>query len=328
VPPGSRDGSKAGPRVVCIGETMLMLAPRGHGLLEQAGSLAVSLAGSEVNVAIGLERLGVHSSWMGRLPRNPLGRRVAQEIRSYGVDTSGVVWSDDGRLGLLFFEHGASPRSSLTLYDRSHSAATRLEAGDLDWDQIRRAQWLHLSGISLALGPECRANTREIMRRAHDLGLLVSFDLNYRALLWNPVEARGAWQEVLPFVDLLVTTEKDAQLLLDTRLGPADALRKLLSQHPHRAAVMTLGEDGAIGCDGRSCYTARGFQVQIVNRLGAGDAFVAGLLYGYLNAGLEAGLKYGAAMAALKMTMPGNVPLVAREQVESLIAGTAVDLVR
>jgi 2-dehydro-3-deoxygluconokinase len=315
-------------RVVCLGETMLMLAPPGHELLEHGSSFVVSIGGSEANVAIGLERLGVHSSWIGKLPRNPLGHRVAQEIRAQGVDTSAVVWADEGRVGLFFFEHGAVPRPSLTLYDRSHSAAATLTEEDLDWDHIRRAEWVHLTGISLALSPTCRMSTHEIMRRARDFGLSISFDLNYRALMWEWQEAREAWREVLPFVDLLVTTEEDAISLLGTRLKRQEALRRLLAANPHRAVVMTLGEEGAMGFDGLSFYTAPGFQVHVVNRLGAGDAFVAGLLYGYMNAGLEAGLSYGTAMAALKITIPQNLPLVVKEDTERLIARRVVELVR
>jgi 2-dehydro-3-deoxygluconokinase len=307
---------------------MLMLAPPGHELLEHGSCFAVSIGGSEANVAIGLERLGVHSSWIGKLPRNPLGHRVAQEIRAHGVDTSAVVWTDEGRVGLFFFERGASPRPSVTLYDRAHSAAASLSEEDLDWDRVPRADWMHLTGISLALSATCRTSTRAIMRRARDLGLAISFDINYRALMWEKQEAREAWREVLPFVDLLITTEEDAITLLGSRLDRQDALRRLLAANPHRAVVMTLGEDGAVGFDGRSFYMVPGFEVQIVNRLGAGDAFVSGLLYGYMNSGLEAGLNYGTAIAALKMTVPQNLPLISKEDADRLIGRRVVELVR
>jgi 2-dehydro-3-deoxygluconokinase len=316
------------PQVVCVGEAMLMLAPLGLELLEQATCLAVSVGGSEANVAIGLERLGVHSSWIGKLPRNPLGYRVVQEIRAQGVDTSSVVWIDGGRVGLFFFERGAAPRPSVTIYDRENSAAATLSEQELDWDHVRRARWMHLSGISLALSPACRTSTREMMRRAHDLGVSVSFDLNNRALLWGRHNPREAWLDVLPFVDLLVTTEEDASTLLGTRLGRQEALRRLLAAHPHRAAIITIGKEGAVGYDGRQFCTAPGFEVHEVNRLGAGDAFVAGLLYGYMTSGLQAGLNYGTAMAGLKITIPQNLPLVAKADAERLIAGRVVELVR
>ncbi len=329
MPRNSPHAPTVDPRVVCIGETMLMLAPPGHELLERANSFEVSIGGSEANVAIGLERLGIHAAWIGKLPKNPLGRRVAQEIRGHGVDTSAVVWTEEGRVGLFFFERGASPRPSMTLYDRANSAAASLTDKDLDWDRICQAEWLHLSGISLAVSPPCRTGTREIMWRARELGLSVSFDLNHRTLMWDSREAREAWLEVLPYADLLVTTEEDAGILLGTTgLDRREMLRRLLGANPHRAVVMTVGEEGAVGYDGRAFCTAPGFDVQNVNRLGAGDAFVAGFLYGYMTAGLEAGLNYGTAMAALKITLPQNVPLVAKEDTERLIAGRVVKLVR
>lgn len=329
MPSTSPHAITADARVVCIGETMLMLAPPGHELLERAGCLEVSIGGSEANVAIGLERLGVHSAWIGKLPRSPLGRRVVQEVRTYGVDTSAIVWAEEGRVGLFFFERGASPRPSVTLYDRANSAAASLTQEDLNWDYIRRAEWVHLSGISLALSSSCRKCTIEIMQRARDLGLSVSFDINHRALMWERQEARKAWLEVLPYVDLLVTTEEDASILLGiTGVDRETALRRLLAANPHQAVVMTVGTEGAVGLDNRAFCTAPGYEVQSVNRLGAGDAFVAGLLYGYMNSGLEAGLNYGTAMAALKITVPQNLPLIARDDIERLIAGRVLELVR
>ena len=141
-------------------------------------------------------------------------------------------------------------------------------------------------------------------------------------------QAREAWHQVLSYVDLLVTTERDAGILLGATLDRREALRRLFAANPHQAVVMTVGQEGAVAFDGRTFFTAPGFEVQTVNRLGAGDAFVAGLLYGYMNSGLEAGLNYGTAMAALKITVPQNLPLIDKDDTERLIAGRILELVR
>lgn len=314
--------------VVCLGESMLMLAPSPNELIEACSQFVPLLGGAEANVAIGLERLGLRAGWIGKLPRNALGRWIVGETRRYGVDTSGVVWADEGRVGLFFVEWGAKPRGITTIYDRANSAAATLTADELNWDYIRRARWLHLTGINPALSETCRVATREIATRARAAGLSISFDVNYRSLLWSIEDAHEALADILPHVDLLITTEAEAALLLEERLSREETLRCLLDRYSLEAAVMTLGDEGSVGFDGRQCFRSSGYAVEKVNRLGAGDAFVAGLLFGYLRSGLQSGLEYGSAMAALKMTIPQNVPIVTRDAVEQIIERRQNDLIR
>jgi 2-dehydro-3-deoxygluconokinase len=315
-------------KAVCVGETIVMFAPPHHEPIEYSNQFSSYLAGAESNVAIGLERLGVHAGWIGKLPRNALGRKLVSEMRAHGVDTSAVIWTDNGRVGTFFFEFGASPRPSTTIWDRAHSAATTMTADELDWEYISRSEWLHMTGITPALSETCRATAREIVMRARERGIKVSFDTNYRELMWSRAEARAACAEILPCVDLLVATEADAAMLLEATYERKEALRRLMSRNPHSAAVMTLGKEGAIAYDGKQFYSSPGHATATVNRLGAGDAFVAGLLYGYLRNGLQAGLIYGTAMAALKMTIPQNTPIVNKDDVERLIAGRCPELLR
>lgn len=316
------------PTVVCLGETMVMLAPPPSELIEYCQHFTALLGGAEANVAIGLERLGLHAGWIGKLPRNALGRKLVNETRSFGVDTSAVVWTDAGRVGLFFVEWGASPRPITTIYDRANSAATTLTADELDWDYILQARWLHLTGITPALSATCRASTHDIAARARAGGVKVSFDVNYRSLLWTPEQARATLVEILPLVDLLVATEADATMLLGQSLPREEALRCLFDRYSFEAAVMTLGEEGSLAFDGERFYSSPGYAVHPVNRLGAGDAFAAGLLFGYLHSGLQAGLDYGSAMAALKMTVPQNIPLATRDDVERLLSQRESELVR
>jgi len=315
-------------RAVCIGETMVMFGPPPHELIEYCDHFVALLGGAEANVAIGLERLGMHAGWVGKLPQNALGRKLVNETRSFGVDTSAVVWSETGRVGTFFVEWGAAPRPLVTIYDRAGSAATTLRAEELDWDHILSADWVVLTGITPALSDTCRATTLDVARRAREAGVRVAFDVNYRSLLWSRDAAREAYRELLPHVDLLVATEPDVEIVLGRRLERQDALHALADCCGATAIAMTLGPEGALGFDRGTHYRAGGYDVQCVNRLGAGDAFVAGMIYGYTQWGLQQGLVYGIAMAALKMTIPQNIPLVSKVDVERLVAGRNSDVIR
>ncbi len=305
-----------------------MFAPPGHALIEESSQFTAYIGGSEANVAVGLERLGVHTGWVGKLPRNALGRKVVNGIRAYGVDTSAVIWAAEGRVGTFYVEWGAPPRPTKTIYDRAHSAATTLTADDLDWGKVAQADWLHLTGITPALSPTCRESVPEIVRRARTLGVRVSFDLNYRALLWSPEEARDAWQAILPHVTLIIAAEADAALLMDAQFSRETLVQHIFDIYQPEVVALTCGGDEGIAYDGEHLYRVPTYPLQVVNRIGAGDAFDAGLLYGILTADLQTGLKYGNAMAALKMTIPQNLPLIEREDVIRLITGDNAYLVR
>jgi 2-dehydro-3-deoxygluconokinase len=319
------------PTILTLGETMIMFAPPGHELLEHSEGFRAMIGGAEANVAVGLVRLGLSAGWIGKLPDNALGRWIVNGTRRYGVDTSAVVWSQDGRVGTIYVEFGAKPRPTKTIYDRAGSAATTLTAGEMDWDYIGGARWLHMTGITPALSETCRRAVPEIVRRARSLGVQVSFDLNYRSKLWSPEAACAAWDEILPHVNLLITTEEDAALLLGAPSCTSSrevALHGLFNSYQPDAVVMTCGGTGSMAFDGKQVLTAPSWPLEPVNRLGAGDAFAAGLLYGVIKADLQAGLAYGNAMSALKFTVPQNLPLIDREDVERLLAGSDLRLVR
>ena len=316
------------PRVITLGETMLMFAPPRHELVEICNFFRAYIGGSETNVAVGLERLGIHAAWIGKLPDNALGRKISNGIRALGVDVSGIVWTNTGRVGTFYVEWGAVPRPTKTIYDRQNSAATTLEAEDLNWDLIESAEWLHMTGISPALSQACRRSTTEIVQRAHALGVKVSFDLNYRSLLWKPHEAREAWDEILPYVNLIIATEVDAAHLCGDDLSRDVTLKRLYDTYLPEAVVMTCGGDGSMAYNGQQVLSVSTWALEVVNRLGAGDAFDAGLLYGLITADLQTGLAYGNAMAGLKMTIPQNMPLIERADVDSLLAGDIDRLMR
>ena len=316
------------PRVITLGETMLMFAPSRYELMEISDDFRTYIGGSEANVAVGLERLGIHSAWIGKLTDNALGKKIKNEIQALGVDVSGVIWTEVGRIGTFFVEWGAQPRPTKTIYDRSNSAATTLRAEELNWNLIQTAEWLHITGISPALSSICLESTKEIVIRANALGINISFDLNYRSLLWDTDAARQAWVEILPYANLIITTEDDAAILCDESLSRKDLLKRIYNDYHPDAVVMTCRGDGSMAFNGHQMMAVDTWPVYIVNRLGAGDAFDAGLLYGLISEDLHTGLVYGNAMAVLKMTIPQNMPLIEKNDVERLVAGGINSIMR
>src|SRR5881392_1692796 len=193
--------------LLTLGETLLRLSPPGMQRLDQARAFEVGVGGSELNVACLLARLGRRTAWVSRLPEGPLGRIVDGEARRHGVDTRFVRWIADARLGLMFFEPGPAPRNARVIYDRKHSAASELGFEDAPWEALIAASArVHLSGITPALGPSCRALIPLLGALAHGAGKPVSYDLNYRATLMTEAEARAMLDAVAPHLELLVVT--------------------------------------------------------------------------------------------------------------------------
>ena len=201
--------------LLTLGETLMRLSPPADQRLEQARLFVIGVGGSELNVGCVLARLGRRVAWVSRLPEGPLGRIVDGEARRHGVDTRWVRWMADRRLGLMFYEPGPEPRTSRVIYDRKRSAASELAFEDAPWDAlVQSSAWLHLSGITPVLGPSCRALILQLAALAASAGKPVSYDLNYRATLTTPLEARALLEVAAPHLHLLVLAERDAQNVL------------------------------------------------------------------------------------------------------------------
>lgn len=307
------------PDVVTLGETMLRLsAPPGFAL-EQAPHFTVFAAGAESNVAVGLSRLGTSAGWISRLTDNPLGRRIVQEIRAHGVDVSRVIWTVEGRVGTYFLEPGVAPRSHRVIYDRAHSAFATINPDDVDWTFVRQAKLLHLTGITPALGDVCRTLTNRAIDEARQGGVLVSFDVNYRVKLWSPDQARAALAPMLARAGVITCTKDDGELLLERSGSAGDICGMLKAKFPAQVVIVTDGTQCVAAHDDR--LTVReGYRVESLDRIGAGDAFAAGFLHGYLTEGVEPGIEYGLAAAALKHTYHGDIPWISREDLRSLLS--------
>lgn len=316
-------GSPTTKRFDCItlGETMLRLSPPGTQRLEQTRSLGLHIGGAESNFAAALARMGQRVAWVSRLPQNPLGLQTAQAIRQQGVNIEGVRWAENERMGLYFVEHGPAPRGVRVWYDRAGSAASRMSPEDLPLDMIAASRWLHLTGITPALSAGCAATAQAAMQHARQHGLMISFDVNYRALLWPPEQAASILEPLCQEADYVTAALRDAVSLFGAP-DRADQAAQALQARWGGTVLITSGDSGAVACDGIQITNGAAFLTTIVDRLGAGDAFSAGVICRLLEAApLADALNFGAALAALKLTIEGDMALVNRSEVEALIAG-------
>src|SRR6266849_3888928 len=298
-------------QLVTIGEAMLRLSVRPGDLLADAGSFDVHVAGSEANVAYAAAKVGLRSAWVSALPSNALGRRVATTLAAGGVDTSMVRWAEGARLGLYFVELGTPPRPISVIYDRAASAMALANTSDFDWPAVVDTQVLHVSGITLGLSASCRELAKHAMQEARRAGASVTFDLNYRQKLWDRKAAAAAVREIAPLIDVLVCTQEDAYDLFGVNGAPDLGVETV---------VVTGGADGAVASRAGVSIERRGHPVETVDRVGAGDAFVAGLVWGLLDGSLEIGLERGLAMSALKMTLHGDLFRLDAADVIALLA--------
>jgi len=338
------------PEIVAFGEAMVRLSPPNFQRLEQTPTLDVQIGGAEYNVACAAARLGLSSAWVSRLPENPLGRRAAGKAREHGVDVSSVVWAKEGRMGIYFLELGAAPRPSSVLYDRAPSAIAQVRPGEIDWKKaLAGAKWFHVSGITPALSETAAQVTAEAIAAARAAGVKVSYDLNYRKKLWTPDQARKVQEPLLQQVDLLLTNEEDPKLLFGIDAGQ-DASFKTVSVEAYRAiaaklqerfrakrVAVTLRESpsvwknhwSAVALEIGKFHEGPRYELEIVDRLGGGDSFTAGMLYGLVaRDSLEHGLRFGLAFSALKHSNPGDLNWATREEVEELMKGGSVRVSR
>ena len=317
--------------VVTFGETMLRLSAPGFSRLEEADTLDVRIGGSESNTAVALARLGLNVAWWSKLPRNPMGRRIENEIRRWGVDTSGVLWDDSptARAGTYYLDFGLPPRGIDVYYDRADSSASKISAIEVDAELIARAKLLHLTGITPALSPYCAKAVARALGAAREQGTKVSFDTNYRSRLWSSDTARREIEPLFSQIDLLLCPRDDAKTLFGLTGTGAQIAVELHELYKVGCVVVTCGEDGAAASSAAGVVQVPACDSpHVVDRVGRGDAFNAGVIMGFLREDIALGMRYGAAMAALKQTMPGDLLLSTRAEIEAAMAPTTVGIQR
>jgi 2-dehydro-3-deoxygluconokinase len=324
--------------VITFGEAMIRLSPPNFARLEQAHTLDVRVGGAELNTAVGLARLGHSAAWVSRLTNNPLGRLIANRAREAGVSTEHVVWTEEDRVGVYFLEFGAAPRASSVLYDRKDAAIAQVRPGMVPWQAVfEGARWFHVTGITPALSPTAAEVTREALRAARAAGVQTSIDLNYRIKLWSQAEA-GKWMSAfMEDCDVLITTEEDTERVFGiTGKDYEDVAAKVVQRFPVKVVAITLRENPlvwkntwtAIAYQAGKVYRTRSYEVEIVDRLGAGDSFAAGLIHGLLDGDLQKAVDFGVAASALKHSIPGDFAWITRQEVEAMLKGGGLRISR
>jgi 2-dehydro-3-deoxygluconokinase len=298
--------------VVTFGEAMIRLSPPQFRRLEQTAMFDASVGGAELNVAVGASRMGLSTAWVSCLPENALGRMTRNRAREMGVNTDSIRWDKDGRMGLYFVEYGSSPRPSSVLYDRAASAISRLTAPAFDWDGIfKGSRVFHTSGITAALSDETAEEVRLAMLSAHRCGLTVTYDLNYRARLWTQEKARAVQEPLMSLVDVLITTEEDTFKVFGIKEeNYREVALRLAERYNLPTVAITLRGDlsvlrnewTSIAYSHGDFFDDRTYEIEIVDRIGGGDAFAAGFIFGLLTGGTAEAVRYGNALSALKQT--------------------------
>ena len=305
--------------LVTFGETMLRLSPPNGERLETTDELEFRAAGAESNVAVAAARLGADAAWTSKLPDSPLGRRVAAGLRRHGVETD-VVWSDEGRQGTYYLEHGGEPRGTNVIYDRAGAAVTTAEFDELPVERVRDAEAFHTTGITPALSPTLESTTADLLAAASDAGTTTYFDVNYRSKLWDPAEARDCLERLFPDVDVLVVAERDAREVLAREGDAAGIAEGLADEFDFETVIVTRGEAGALARHDGEVHEQTAIETETLDPIGTGDAFVGAFLARRLAGDdVPTAMEYGSATAALKRTIPGDVAVVTREEVERVL---------
>jgi len=334
-------------KVVTFGELMLRLSPPGFERFLQSPAFVATFGGAEANVAVGLAQFGLESWYVTRLPTHAIGDAAVKALRAEGVRTDAIVRGGQ-RVGIYFTESGASQRASVVIYDRAHSAVSEMAPGDVDWARLfTGAAWFHMTGITPALGPKAQASARAAVAAAQQAGLKVSLDLNFRKKLWSEREAQAMMPSLVRGAHVLIANEEDLQTMLGVEVANTEVTGGQLDVDAYRAAAervarefdvalvaITLRESLSASDNGWSAvlwdaaskafHRSQRYDVRLVDRIGGGDSFSAGLIYGLVTGrGPEAALRFGVAASALKQTIPGDFNRVSVEEVDRLAGGDA-----
>lgn len=330
-------------KIVTFGEIMLRLSTRANTRILQTDDFYVTYGGGEANVAVSLANYGHEAYFVSKVPAHEVGQAAINSLRRYGVHTEFVA-RGGSRLGIYFLETGASHRASKIIYDRAHSSISEAVPEDFDFEEIfRGAAWFHWSGITPALSDKTADCLREALKVAHRMGVTVSCDLNYRSKLWTPEKAQSVMRPLMQYVDVCIGNEEDAQFCLgfkpeaDVQAGrtDADGYKKIFCQMQQefgfRYVASTLRESysatrngwKAMIYDGEQFCKSRCYDLNpIIDRVGAGDSFAAGVIHG-ITCGMPLAdtVEFAVAASALKHTIPGDVNLCSTEEVMSLARG-------
>ena len=332
-------------KVITFGEIMMRLNPEGYRRFVQADRFEASYAGGEANVAVGLAQFGMDAAFVSKVPAHEIGQCAVNELRRFGVDTSLILRGGD-RLGLYYVEKGASQRASKVIYDRADSAIAKAAVSEFDWDAIfENAAWFHWTGITPALGGELPEICLEACKAAKAHGVTISCDLNFRKKLWTSAQANAVMSKLMPYVDVCIANEEDAKDVFGIAASGTDIAAGKLSREGYRSvaeqlcarfgfkavAITLRGSISASDNDwaamlytGGETYFSPTYHIRIVDRVGGGDSFGAGLIYAMLNGKApQDTVNFAVAASCLKHSIEHDFDLVSVSEVEALAAGNA-----
>ncbi len=331
-------------KVVTFGEIMLRLATQRRERFTQAREFEVTYGGGECNVAVSLAHFGIDATFVTAIPDNDIGQACVNYIRQFGVDTSEIL-RQGSRLGIYFLESGAAMRASKVVYDRANSSIAEIKPGEVDWEKVFNGKdWFHFTGITPAISANAAAACEEAAKAASELGLTVSADMNYRKNLWTPEQAQATMIPMMKYVDVSIGNEEDAEKCLgvsaegvDVTTGEIDpeayrpVVQELVEKYGFKKVGITLRESqsaddndwSAIYYDDGDIIMGRKYAVRIVDRVGGGDAFSAGIIYGNLQDGWspQQVLNFAVASSAMAHTFHGDFNLVTVKEVMAVAGG-------
>ncbi|MBN4083860.1 sugar kinase [bacterium AH-315-A03] len=307
--------------VVTLGEALLRLSVVSGSRFSEMSELRVSVGGAESNVAVALAQMGCSVAWLSAVPDNHFGRYVLKDLARHGVDTQFVVTEPNARIGLYFVEPGSTPRPDRVIYDRKNSAVTRLQSSDVPWGEVESAKAAHITGITPALSESLRMLAIEFTKRARSAGVPVCVDVNYRAHLWGIEEARPVLLELCREATLVILTEEDARGVFGFAGSVQDLSRRARDAFSAKYVAVTRGSKGALLFDGQTIVEQSGMDAAVVDRIGSGDAFAAGLVLGVVNGDVVNNLPTAVAMAVVKLGIQGDHFLADLTDVVGIMSG-------
>ncbi len=337
-------------KIVTFGEIMLRLAPEGYTRFTQAQKFNATYGGGEANVALSLAMLGLDAAFVTKLPNNEIADSAVNTLRGFGVDTSKIV-RGGRRMGIYFLEKGASQRASKVIYDREGSSISEARAADFNFDEIfHGVSWFHFTGITPALSDEVAAISMKALRAAKEKGITVSCDINYRKKLWTREKAGQVMSSLMPYVDLCISNEEDAKDVFGISAKDSDitagkishdqyyyVAKELEARFGFKSVAITLRSSisasrnlwCAMLYEGGKSYFAREYDIDIVDRVGGGDSFGAGLIYSKLcGYDSQKAIEFATAASCLKHTIEGDLNLASLSEIETLAAGDGSGRVR
>lgn len=320
--------------LITLGQTLLRLSPPGNDRLVHSDIFEKNVGGAELNVAVGASLLGLHAGVISKLPMHDIGGFMKSNIRSYGVSDDFFIYdqSPNARVGIYYYEYGAYPRKPQVIYDRSNSSFYSLSIDEINPEAYRSTKCFHTSGITLALSPKLRETTIEVIKRFKSEGAVISFDVNFRGNLWTGDEARETILKILPYVDVFFCSESTAQLTFLKKGTCREMMKSFTEEFPIKAVFATQRTvhspkrhsftSVAYDAESDKYYEERPYEnIDVVDRIGSGDAYISGALYGLIssNGDVRNAVVFGNATSAVKNTIQGDLPSSTLTEIKNVI---------